>query len=469
MVITIPSQGFPGSGLYPVRAAGNRILSLNTAGAAEIQYMPVLGESAYTLTLPAGGTASVAFEMADASLPRIALWQRDAYDAKKDYFSFFRGALLGVSMLLAIALFALYGFRARAVFPVAGGFALSSVAFMMFEAGHLPSVVEAAALQALTLQSARAVIEGAMAGFLLMLLATLSDLPRLSRTAGNLLLVAGGLAFAIPIYGFAEPMIATAIARGLFALTAVAGFILIFVLWRKQEAKAETALVSWGAILLWTFLAALAAVSASGSTTLSGLLLTGLCAVLVILGFTLAHMAFSQGYLSRQFFRDAGRHALALAGARAYVWDWQPDDGELHVSEELERALAQPPQIFADAGAEAFLELMHPSDRNAYLAAIEEAGFDARIPVEREFRLQHGDGSYRWFQLRARAITGHGMRAVRVIGTLADVTAAKITQERLLQDAVYDVVTGLPTVPCSSTVWPAPSTRRPRRPWASLS
>ena len=87
---------------------------------------------------------------------------------------------------------------------------------------------------------------------------------------------------------------------------------------------------------------------------------------------------------------------------------------------------------------------MHPSDRTAYLAAVEEASYDGRAPIEKEFRLRHGDGSYRWFELRARAITGHGQRAVRCIGTLADVTNAKIAEERLLQDAVYDVVTGLP-------------------------
>ena len=444
VVITIPAQGFLGSGFLAVRQVGNRVVSHNLAGPIELVSMPVLGESAYAFTLAPNTTASVAFELADKGVPEFTLRQRDAYDAKKDYFSFFRGALLGVSVLLSFALFALYGFRARAVFPVAGGFAVASVAFMMFEAGHLPSIVEAASLQGLSLQSARAIIEGSMAAFLLLLLATLSELQRIWRLAGNLLLVLGGLAFAIPIYGFAEPLLATTIARGVFAATAAGGFLLVFLLWRRREAKAETALVSWAAILLWTFLAAIAALSGDGSPVLSGILLAGLCAVLIVLGFTLAHYAFSQGFLSRNFFREAGRHALALAGARAYVWDWQTEDGELFVSPEIERALALPPGVLAEAGAEAFLEFMHPADRNAYLAAIEEAGYDGRAPIEKDFRLRHGDGSYRWFQLRARAITGQSQRAVRCIGTLADVTNAKIAGERLLQDAVYDVVTGLP-------------------------
>ena len=219
---------------------------------------------------------------------------------------------------------------------------------------------------------------------------------------------------------------------------------MILWLWRKGEVKGDTAVVPWAAILFWTFVAALAALTGSASESLSPLLLAGLCAVLVVLGATLAHYAFSQGYLSRHFFREAGRRALALAGARAYVWDWQPEEGELHVSPEIERALGQPPGILAEAGAEAFLEIMHPADRTAYLTAIEEAEASGRGSIEKEFRLLHGDGEYRWFMLRARAMPGHGRRAARCIGTLTDVTIAKRSEERLLTDAVYDRVTGLP-------------------------
>ncbi len=135
-----------------------------------------------------------------------------------------------------------------------------------------------------------------------------------------------------------------------------------------------------------------AALSEPGKAGLSPLLLSGLCAVLVILGFTLAHYAFSQGYLSRHFFREAGRRALALAGARAYVWDWQPEQGDLHVGEEIERVLGQPAGLLAEAGGEAFIELMHPSDRTSYLAAVEEAEVTGRGTIEKEFRLRHGDG-----------------------------------------------------------------------------
>jgi diguanylate cyclase (GGDEF)-like protein/PAS domain S-box-containing protein len=443
VVLAVPQQGLTGSGFYPARLAGPRVISATLAGDGRLEPLQVPGENAFLLTMPPGGSASVAFEVTPGPLP-VSLWQRDAYDSHKDYLSFFRGALLGVSVLIALALFLLHSFRARAVFPVAGGFAVAAIGFLLFEAGHLTPLVSYLSLPVFNMQVLRGVIEGLMAAFLIMLLAMLSDLPRLSRLAGNLVLLVGALALAIPIYAFAEPLMATAIARAVFALAAALGFALILVLWWKGEVKAETAVISSGAILLWTLIAILAAFSANPASSISGVVMAGLGAVLVILGFVLAHHAFTQGYLSRHFFREAGRQSLALAGARAYVWDWQPDEGELFVSPEIGRALGQ--QMMAQEGVsgEALLEIMHPADRSAYLATVEQAAIDGRRPIERKFRLRHGDGGYRWFELRARSIAGRGARAARCIGTLTDVTGAKIAEERLLQDAVYDMVTGLP-------------------------
>ncbi|MCA3560799.1 MAG: EAL domain-containing protein [Aestuariivirga sp.] len=445
VVLAVPHQGFTGSGFYPPRLVGPRVYGTALAGSGQFGNLPpVPGESAYLLSLPAGGTVSVAFEVTGGVLP-VTMWQRAAFDAHKDFISFFRGALLGISVLIALAMFLLYGFRARALFPVAGAFALASIGFMLLEAGHLTVLTAQSGMTGFTLQVLRAVFEGLMAGFLLLLLAMLADLGRLSRIAANLLLIAACLAFAIPIYGIAEPILAVALARLVFALTALGGFFLVVYLWRRGEVKAETAVLSWTAVLLWTMLAVLAALFSDPGSSIAGVVAVGLAALLVMLGFVLAHHAFAQGYLSRHFFREAGRHALALAGARAFVWDWQPEEGELFLSPEIARALTQPANAFEDAAGEAFLELMHPADRSAYLATIAEAEADGRNPIERKFRLRHGDGSYRWFELRARSITGgNGYRAARCIGTITDVTNAKIAEERLLKDAVYDMVTGLP-------------------------
>lgn len=164
-VFAIPHQGFTGSRFYPARLVGPRVFGQQIAGDGKIEMMPPApGENAYLLTLPPGGSAAVAFEVTGGVLP-ATLWQRSAYDGHKDFLSFLRGALLGISVLIALALFSLYGFRSRMLYPVAGGFALSCVAFMLFEAGHLTLPVAQLGLPFLNLQVLRAVIEGLMAGF----------------------------------------------------------------------------------------------------------------------------------------------------------------------------------------------------------------------------------------------------------------------------------------------------------------
>ncbi|WP_246737698.1 GGDEF and EAL domain-containing protein [Nordella sp. HKS 07] len=97
-----------------------------------------------------------------------------------------------------------------------------------------------------------------------------------------------------------------------------------------------------------------------------------------------------------------------------------------------------------DKTPESWLEVIHPADRSAYLAAIEEAERRGQGGFSQEFRLRRGDGTYRWFLLRARAIPGPEQRAARCIGTLSDITATRRAQDQLLSDAVHDRVTGLP-------------------------
>ena len=444
MVIVIPGRGFVGSGMFWPKPPGSRVVGVAVAGHIVLEPYPTVGGVAYAFTLEPGATGAIAFETNEAGLATAQLWQADALGAKKDYFAFFRGALLGIAVLLATAMLALYGFRARAVFLAAGGFAFASVGFIALEAGHIPGILENFRIASFGLPETRALIEGLMAAFLIIFFVTLSGLRRIIPLAGNLVLLLGGLTFAVPVYGFMEPQIASGLARGIFVATAILGFVTIYVFWRRGETSAETALASWSAVLLWTFAAIIAAFADPRDGKIEVLLLVGLGAVLAVMGFTLTHLALSQGYLGRHFFRDAGRRALALASARAYVWDWQPEDGELFVGEEIEAALGLSPGLMAEGGVETFMEIMHPADRASYLAAVEAAESQGRGTIEREFRLRHGDGEYRWFQLRGRAMSGNGGRAIRCIGTLADVTSAKRAEERLLSGAVYDAVTGLP-------------------------
>ena len=197
-------------------------------------------------------------------------------------------------------------------------------------------------------------------------------------------------------------------------------------------------------IVLWTFAAAIAVLTQAEESIWTPTLIAGLVLVLLTMGFTLAQFAFSQGFLAQHLFEDAGRRALALAGSQQYVWDWQVDDQTLHVGEDLEKSLGLIPGTIVEGGPTAWLDLIHPSDRKAYIVAIEAAERRGHGGFTHEFRLRRGDGTYRWFQLRGRVMPGSDRRPLRCIGTLTDVTGTRRAQEQLLSDAVYDRVTGLP-------------------------
>jgi diguanylate cyclase (GGDEF)-like protein len=56
----------------------------------------------------------------------------------------------------------------------------------------------------------------------------------------------------------------------------------------------------------------------------------------------------------------------------------------------------------------------------------------------------HRSGAYRWVLVRGLAVRSVGKQAHRLAGSLTDITARKTTEERLLHDAMHDVLTGLP-------------------------
>jgi diguanylate cyclase (GGDEF)-like protein len=64
--------------------------------------------------------------------------------------------------------------------------------------------------------------------------------------------------------------------------------------------------------------------------------------------------------------------------------------------------------------------------------------------IVQEFRLRAEDGHHLWFRLRARPVVGTDGEVLRVVGTITDITDAKIAEERLLHDAVHDNLTSLP-------------------------
>lgn len=88
-------------------------------------------------------------------------------------------------------------------------------------------------------------------------------------------------------------------------------------------------------------------------------------------------------------------------------------------------------------------ERIHPDDFDAYRNALRTYLRRGNVAFDIEFRIQHENGDYIWMQLRATCLPDDDGIAARCIGTVADITQSKASEERLLRNASVDPLTGL--------------------------
>lgn len=441
LVLTIQHQKFTGSKLFNPDAPGSVLLGIVETGTSRPPEIGATGEDAYGFVLGPKTSKSIALEVTSAP-PDVVLWTRDFYDQQTRSASFFRGAILGIAMLLGLSMLLLYSARARLEFVSGGLFSAAALAFMLLEAGYFPQPRIYFASVEVTPVALRAIVESLLAIGLLFYLATLADIRQTAPRLRRIFLSVAALGLALPVYGIFEPVLVATVARIAFAAVALIG--LIFLYRAHRERPEGSAFSLWLVIVLWTLVAAIALFIKDSYYLMSPVLILGLTLVLAFMSLRFVRYATGSGFLSQSLFQDAGRGALALAGAQQYVWDWNAEDRELYLSEELEQALGHLPRLLHQSNAETLLDMMHPADRQAYTATLASAELRGRGAIRQELRLHRADGSYRWFELRARGIANSENRMIRCIGTLSDITGTKRAEERLLIDAVYDQVTGLP-------------------------
>ncbi len=147
-----------------------------------------------------------------------------------------------------------------------------------------------------------------------------------------------------------------------------------------------------------------------------------------------------QPRLASEIAREArDRLETICSGSRDGLWDWDVSSDTIHFSERWKQTLGFGPTELEDRAPEWFRRV-HPRDLDELKRAIEAHLAGRSSSLEHEFRMLHKDGSWRWFLARA---VKHPTRSL-LGGSLTDVTAIKTTENRLLQAAFYDPLTGLP-------------------------
>jgi len=129
--------------------------------------------------------------------------------------------------------------------------------------------------------------------------------------------------------------------------------------------------------------------------------------------------------------------------AQLGTWEWDVVTGEVWWSEETYRIHGLDPTERL-ALREKVEEALFPEDLPRYRRKIDEALSGEAEGYDHEHRIRRPNGEVRWVHGRAEVVRGEGGEALRMIGTVYDVTERKVLEDRLRHQAYYDTLTDLP-------------------------
>lgn len=137
------------------------------------------------------------------------------------------------------------------------------------------------------------------------------------------------------------------------------------------------------------------------------------------------------------------RYVLAVRGANDGIWDWNLSSNKIYFSPRWKSMLGYSEEEISDSPEEWFSRV-HPEDVERLRLEISSHLKGMTSHFENEHRMRHKDGSYRWILTRGLSVWDGEGYAYRMAGSQSDITDRKIAEEKLLHDAFYDVLTGLP-------------------------
>ena len=137
------------------------------------------------------------------------------------------------------------------------------------------------------------------------------------------------------------------------------------------------------------------------------------------------------------------RYALAVRGANDGLWDWDLRSNQIYFSPRWKTMLGYADDAIGNSPRE-WWGRIHPEDSERVKLTITSHLKGISNHFESEHRMLHKDGTYRWMLSRGLAVCGPDGSAVRMSGSQSDITDRKVAEEKLLHDAFYDTLTGLP-------------------------
>jgi diguanylate cyclase (GGDEF)-like protein/PAS domain S-box-containing protein len=393
----------------------------------------------FRITLDPGIVVTYIVELRTDKLPQIYLWEPDTYKDKVNSFTLYHGIVIGIAGLLALFLTILFVVKGSFMFPAAAALGWAVLVYIGVDFGFWGKVFD---MSAGAERVWRASGEAILAATLLVFLFAYLNLNRWHVRYAHIAIAWLAFLGALVAVALVDPSIASGIARLSLLFVAIGGFGLIIYLAVQGFDRAVLLIPTWFLLVCWVIAAGLAVGGWVTNDIVAPALLGGLVLIVMLIGFTVMQHAFAGG-VTQGIVTDVERRALALTGAGDLIWDWDVSADKVFTSPETESMLGLKRGALEGPAAQ-WIDVVHPHDRDRFRAALDSAIEQGRGRVVQDFRLRTPDGHSLWFTMKARPVVGSDGEVVRLVGTLTDVSEAKIAEERLLHDAVHDNLTGLP-------------------------
>ncbi len=439
-LLVAPHFRLVGSGVIWPDLGASRITAITASQGFPIEREENPDADVFRLTLDPGTTVTYVAELRTPNLPQLHLWEPNAYKDRMTSLALYKGIVIGVAGLLALFLSIIFVVRGAVIFPAAAALAWVVLAYASIDFGFWAKVFGTGGeLDRVWRAATETTLSATLVVFLFAYLKLNRWHVRASHVAVAWLIFLAALA-CLAIY---NAPVAAGIARISLATIAGAGFVLVLYLAMHGYDRAIMLIPAWFLLLLWVIGAAFTVTGKLTNDLVSPALLGGLVLIVMLIGFTIMQNAFAGSALAAGSLSDSERKALALTGSGDSIFDWDVAGDHVYVSPDFEIQLGLARGAL-DGPASSWLKIVHPSERERFRACLDTIIEQKCGRIDQEFRLRGDGADYFWFRLRARPVTGADGEVIRIAGTFADVTEAKVAEERLLHDAVHDNLTGLP-------------------------
>jgi diguanylate cyclase (GGDEF)-like protein/PAS domain S-box-containing protein len=151
--------------------------------------------------------------------------------------------------------------------------------------------------------------------------------------------------------------------------------------------------------------------------------------LLLMLGTFFGRLMAQSDRSQRELALSEERLRLGFQGTNCGLWDWNIVTNEVFYSPWIHKLLEYGDGSISTMD-DSFIEMVHPDDRATTVAA-GKAHIVDRVPYDIQYRIRTMTGNYLWVRSRAEAVRDANGRAVRMAGSIFDISHLKEIESRV--------------------------------------